>query len=334
MKKVIPVVLLFAVLAYCLPFAGLLVGKKGAAPSVSSSITQIASSSSPVQMTEAPLLILDEGTDKVLTVPVRNFVLGAVAAEMPMTYPDEALKAQAVAAHSYALAVKAKADGSDATLRGAYFKANPAQRLGFVTDEVMRSMWGKDYDTNLARLGTLVDSVLSETLVYNGETALACYHAISCGKTEDAASVWGTPVPYLISVDSQLDLSSPDYLAEMLFTSQELYEALVMDSGLALEGDPSTWITGMDMTPAGYVQTIHFGEKSMSGSDFRRALSLRSAAFTLDYTTDKVFRIVTHGYGHGVGMSQYGASALALAGKTYRDILAQYYPGTQIVSAT
>ena len=333
MKKVIPVVLLFAVLVYCLPFAGLLVRKKGDAPPAVSAVPQAASSSAPVQMTEAPLLILDEGTDKVLTVPVRNFVLGAVAAEMPMTYPDEALKAQAVAAHSYALAVKAKADGTDATLRGAYFKANPAQRLGFVTEEVMRSMWGDEYDVNIARLGTLVDSVLSETLTYNGETALACYHAISCGKTEDAANVWGTPVPYLVSVDSQLDLTSPDYLAEMTFTSQEFYESLVMDSGLALEGDPSAWITGMDMTPAGYVQTIHFGEKTISGSDFRRALSLRSAAFTLDYTADKVFRIVTHGYGHGVGMSQYGASALALAGKTYRDILAQYYPGTQIVSA-
>ena len=155
MKKVLPLVLLFAVLIYILPLAALFFpsGKNeesgsGTAPAPSASAppvtdgTQAPSAPQPgtsaADDAEPPLLILDENTGEVAEVSVRDFVRGAVAAEMPMTYPDEALRAQAVAAHSYALAVKAQADPDNEALKGAYFSANPTQRLGYITDTVMR----------------------------------------------------------------------------------------------------------------------------------------------------------------------------------------------------
>lgn len=228
MKKVLPLVLLFAVLIYILPLAALFFpsGKNeesgsGTAPAPSASAppvtdgTQAPSAPQPgtsaADDAEPPLLILDENTGEVAEVSVRDFVRGAVAAEMPMTYPDEALRAQAVAAHSYALAVKAQADPDNEALKGAYFSANPTQRLGYITDTVMRAMWGEDYEANRTRLYTVVDSVLDEILLYDGQPAMACYHAISGGKTEAAEAVWGAAVPYLVSVDSPLDLTSPDY---------------------------------------------------------------------------------------------------------------------------
>mgnify|MGYP003433788464 CR=1 FL=1 len=349
MKKMIALLLLFALLTYFLPFVGILLAHKmqpsasGNPPSVSDS----ASSTAPVipqppaastakppaeAVAEEPLLILDESTDTVLTVPMRNFVLGAVAAEMPLTYADEALKAQAVAAHSYALAVKATCDGKDASLKGAFFKANPAQRLGFVTNDVMRRMWGKEYAANYAKLDALVGEVLHAVLLYENAPALACYHALSNGVTETAEAVWGKEMPYLISVPSVADVSGKDYETVQNFTAQEVYESLVMScDGLAPAGDPATWITATDTDAAGYVRSITIGGIAVSGTAFRKALGLRSAAFTAVYhDAEKQFTVTTHGYGHGVGLSQYGANAMALAGKPYTEILAHYYPGTTL----
>lgn len=344
MKKTIPVILLFAALIYLLPMAGLLV-KRDPAPQASSAVSVPIlsapdSAAAPLPVTPAadttgwdaePLLILDENSGEVLTVPVRDFVIGAVAAEIPMTYSDEALRAQAVAAHSYALAVKAQADPEDATLQGAYFKANPARRLGFVTEEVMRLLWGEHYEEYHAKLLNAVEPVLGEVLLYEGAPAMACYHAISNGRTESAEAVWGQAIPYLVSVDSSYDNNSPDFEQTITLSAQEMRECLTSNfAGLDLSGDPSVWFTGLELTDAGYVSQVHVGGCICKGSDMRTALSLRSSCFTLQWSTDHVFSITTKGYGHGVGMSQYGANAMAGAGKTYRDILAYYYPGTTL----
>lgn len=339
MKKVLPLVVLFAVLVYALPLTALFFsdGTNTSGTSAQTPAQSGASSDAPQPGTSAgddaepPLLILDEGTGEVTQVSVRDFVRGAVAAEMPITYPDEALRAQAVAAHSYALAVKAQADPNDPTLKGAYFSANPAQRLGYITDTVMRAMWGDDYEANRTRLYTVVDSVLSEVLYYDGQPALTCYHAISNGKTEDAAAVWGTAVPYLVSVDSQLDLTSPDYAQTITVTKQEVAQDIAaMFPQIVLEGDAANWFGTPTLTAAGYVDTIPVGGVACKGTEVREALRLRSASFTITWTDEHLFEIITYGYGHGVGMSQYGANALALAGKTYQEILAQYYPGTTL----
>ena len=262
---------------------------------------------------------------------MRDFVRGAVAAEMPMTYPDEALRAQAVAAHSYALAVKAQADPDNEALKGAYFSANPTQRLGYITDTVMRAMWGEDYEANRTRLYTVVDSVLDEILLYDGQPAMACYHAISGGKTEAAEAVWGAAVPYLVSVDSPLDLTSPDYEQTITVTKQEVAEDIAAAfPDIVLEGDAAGWFGTPQLTAAGYVDSITIGGVPCKGTAVRAALRLRSASLTITWTEKHLFEITTRGYGHGVGLSQYGANALALTGKSYQEILSLVYPGTTL----
>ena len=316
MKKVLPLVLLFAVLIYILPLAALFFpsGKNeesgsGTAPAPSASAppvtdgTQAPSAPQPgtsaADDAEPPLLILDENTGEVAEVSVRDFVRGAVAAEMPMTYPDEALRAQAVAAHSYALAVKAQAD--------------------------------PDYEANRTRLYTVVDSVLDEILLYDGQPAMACYHAISGGKTEAAEAVWGAAVPYLVSVDSPLDLTSPDYEQTITVTKQEVAEDIAAAfPDIVLEGDAAGWFGTPQLTAAGYVDSITIGGVPCKGTAVRAALRLRSASFTITWTEKHLFEITTRGYGHGVGLSQYGANALALTGKSYQEILSLYYPGTTL----
>ena len=351
MKRIVPLVLLFAVLIYLLPMTALFLPGQAAAavsaaaavpgsqvspPAVSDSTPaltepQLPSVSDALSAEEAPLLILDERSGEVREVPVREFVRGAVAAEMPIDYPDEALRAQAVAAHSYALACKAQADPNDPVLKGAYFSANPDQRIGYLTETVMRAMWGDAFEENRTRLYAIVDSVLDEILLYEGQPALACYHSISNGQTESAAAIWGSEVPYLVSVDSMLDLTSPDYEQSFTITKQELAQDLAtVFPDLELAGDAANWIGAIERTAAGYVHSISIGGVSCSGTAVRSALRLRSRDFTITWTDEHLFTITTRGYGHGVGLSQYGANALALTGKTYQEILATYYPGTTL----
>lgn len=337
MKQSLLLVMLFAVLIFVLPFAGLLIPQqsKSAAPvpsaaSTAQSTPQSASEQSPAQNAEESFLILNEDDAQVHTVSARDFVLGAVAAEMPMSYPDEALKAQAVASHTYALAQQALNDGSNTALQGADFSANPSQRLGYVTQEMMREMWGGAYDENRARLEQMVDSVLTQRVVYNGAPALTCYHAMSCGSTEASEHVWGTAVPYLVSVASPYDVGAQDYEATLSFTQQEMaLELQELLGGTEPQGEPDTWFGEAQATPAGYITAIDVQGASVAGTALRRALGLRSTAFTIAYA-DGVFTVTTRGYGHGVGMSQFGANAMALTGKTYEEILAWYYPGTQL----
>ena len=164
MKRIVPLVLLFLVLTFIIPIAALALDPRDAPdafPEADSASSAAPSASASQAQTETgglePFLILDEAKNEVTEVSARDYVLGAVAAEMPMSYGDEALKAQAVAAYSYACAMRELADGSDASLQGAHFRANPSQRLGYVTDPMMQLMWGDAYSENRARLCALVD---------------------------------------------------------------------------------------------------------------------------------------------------------------------------------
>ena len=137
----------------------------------------------------------------------REYVLGSVAAEMPVSWPDEALKAQAVAAHTYALYCRDHA----ALQSGAWLTVDPARRQGCLTEPVLRSYWGTAYEQNYARLSALVDEVLNDLLFYDNAPDCTSYFAISNGRTEASENVWGTALPYLIPVDSGTDLSADNY---------------------------------------------------------------------------------------------------------------------------
>ena len=146
----------------------------------------------------------DQSTGQAVELPLREYLIGAVAAEMPVSWPDEALKAQAVAAHSYALYRRDHSTEEN----GAWFTADPARRQGCLTDAVLHSYWGTAYAANYARLSALVDAVQTQVLYYGDTPAGTSYFAMSNGRTEASENVWGSALPYLVPVDSSTDLSA------------------------------------------------------------------------------------------------------------------------------
>ena len=267
----------------------------------------------------------DSSTGQVVELSRRDYVLGAVAAEMPVSWPDEALKAQAVAAHTYALYCR----DHSAAENGAWLTADPARRQGCLTEPVLRSYWGTAYEQNYARLAALVDEVLDEILYYENVPACASYFAISNGQTEASENVWGSALPYLISVDSSTDRSADNYEYTVTFSAEQLQQAL---AGLGISADLAAsegWFGPAALTSAGYTKTVTVCGQTVSGTTLRRALGLRSTCFTVQYQSGN-FSFTTRGYGHGVGLSQWGTKAMAEQGKSYADILAHYYPGTQL----
>jgi len=271
-------------------------------------------------------LIEDSATGEVQQVPRREYLIGAAAAEIPLSWPDEALKAQIVAAHSYALYCRDHASAAN----GSWLSADPARRQGYLSNAVLHSYWGTDYEANYARLSALVDSVLDDVLCYEGAAAGTSYFAISNGRTEASENVWGSALPYLVPVDSSTDLTADNYEVTLDFPAAEVQQLLLNGLGITADAStPESWFGTPTLTDSGYVAALPVCGQSISGATLRRVLGLRSACFTIQYQNGS-FRITTKGYGHGVGLSQWGTKALAEQGWSYADILAHYFPGTQL----
>ena len=346
MKKTLLCMLTFALLTWLIPVGGLLLAE---APLPGAPMTGPAATPAPDEpsgtgketspapdATASPepaadtLRVLDEATGEILTVSARDYRIGAAAAELPADWPNEAIKAQMVAAWSYALFQQqtARAAGQAHDL-----SANPARRQGFMTREVLESYWGVDFEANYQRLAALADQVEGRVVQWEGAAAACCYHASSCGATEASQNVWTEALPYLQGVDSPWDTAADGWEVTVTYTVQQMTDALQLnfaDRGLDLSGDPSGWFGAPTLTAAGYVASQPVAGAELSGIELRGALGLRSAAFTVQYA-DRTFSVTTHGYGHGVGLSQWGARGMALEGKSCADILAWYYPGTQLV---
>ena len=217
------------VLGSLLPLAGYRLTKTVLGPSAPASSaaapepeTPDAASLPPSDRDSETFLIADQSDGAVVSVPRRDYLIGAVAAEMPITWPDEALKAQAIAAHSYALYCRDHAQDPAA----GWLTADPARRQGYLTDAVLRSYWGTAYEANYARLSALVDSVLTQVLYYEDAPAGTSYFAISNGQTEASENVWGTAVPYLIPVDSSTDQNADNYIYTVSFSAAQLQQLL------------------------------------------------------------------------------------------------------------
>lgn len=277
----------------------------------------------------APLLVYDEGSGTVLTVSVEEYLIGAVASELPMTWPDAALQAQTIASHSYILYCKENTDTT--ALNGAYLSADPARRQGFMTDEVLQSYWGDAYAEYYARLSALVAEVLDVVVLYEGEVAATSYFAISNTQTENSAIVWGEALPYLTSVESVADANAEGYIATVTYTTAQVESILYTVFGLVTDGiAPSELFGAATLTDAGYIAEMEVCGTHITGTILREAFSLRSSCFWVAYNGDGTYTFTTAGYGHGVGLSQWGAKFMAEDGASYAEILAHYYPGTTL----
>lgn len=262
-------------------------------------------------------------SESVENMDMREYIIGTVAAEMPASYHIEALKAQALAAVTYAQ--YQKINGDKASSGGADISDNSNVHQGYMTQTEMREKWGDAYDSYYEKIAQAVDAVIDRVITYDGEPIMAAYHAISYGKTESAKAVWNTDIPYLVSVDSQGDKDSPRYLSTVTVSDGELKE-LMDKSNLAGDGSD---IKINSTSEAGTVMDISVCGKSMDGTEARKLFSLRSPCFSVKYE-DGVYTFTVKGYGHSIGLSQYGADRYAKQGKTYEEIIKHYYTGVQI----
>lgn len=263
----------------------------------------------------------DAASDSDLTLSTADFMVGAAACEMPPDWPDDALLAQMVASRSYALYL---------TAQGQVFSANSALCSGWTSSEVLQSRWGNDYAANTQHLQELAARTGQSVLLYNGQPAAACYHAISNGHTEASENVWGGSLPYLCGVDSAWDKFADGYEVTIQYSAEQLRTALEA-LHITLDDSPESWIGSTAWDKYGYVRTMQFCGQAVSGADLRQALALRSTCFAIAWRGGQ-FIITTRGYGHGVGLSQCGAKAMAEGGANWKDILEYYFPGTEVSS--
>ncbi|MBR6386070.1 MAG: stage II sporulation protein D [Ruminococcus sp.] len=279
-----------------------------------------------------PYKVLNSETGEIMEVPVEEYVIGAVCAEMPASFETEALKAQAVAAHTYAERQRLKASVSpEPELCGADFSDDTSKYQGFFTNEEIRRQYGENYESYYAKIKDAVSEVLPYIITYQNEPIISAFHSMSSGKTESAENVWGTEIDYLVSVDSSFDKNAPKYLDEVSYSRNELENKLKKEfKNLKLGNDLTKWIQIKNVSDSGTVLSVDVGGENISGSSLRDILGLRSACFDVKCKDDKII-FTTKGFGHGVGMSQYGADAMASEGSKWRDIIAHYYPHASIV---
>ena len=257
---------------------------------------------------------------------MRDYLTGVVAAEMPASFEPEALKAQAVAARSYAFC-QARSGKHGAAQVCTDYRCCQAWK----SEEALRAQWREDFAENLARVRAAVEATDGEYLAWEGQPALALFHSSSAGATEDCGRVWNA-LPYLVSVPSpETAADVPDYVSYVQCTALDFRDTILSACPEAdFSGPEESWVGALRRDESGRVSECEIGGAALSGTKLRELFSLRSAAFTLEYLGG-AFRFTVTGFGHGVGMSQYGAQVMALEGADYREILAHYYPGTVLV---
>ena len=267
----------------------------------------------------------------VLTLGLDQYLWRVVAAEMPASFELEALKAQAAAARTYTLSklgrtVEKHPDAdvcTDITCCQAYIDPDQAA-----------ANWGDNAAAYTAKITSAVSETDGMAVLYDGQPIQAVFFSSAAGRTVDAVEVWGNSVPYLTGVDSPEGDEVPNYHSTVTFTPEEFKSKLLAQYPDAdLSGDPADWFQNTVPNSAGGVEQVDVGGVTVSGGALRTLLGLRSTSFTVTTDSQGVTFSVT-GYGHGVGMSQYGANALAKQGKTYDEILKWYYTGVEVAPYT
>ena len=273
--------------------------------------------------TESPIKIevYNPETETNEQTPFEEYIKGVVAAEMPALFDIEALKAQAVCARTYALrAIEAMGQTTDVL-------PNPSDiGQAYKTKEELKEQWGENFDEYYNNIETAVNETYGEIMVYNDEPILAVFHSTSAGYTENSENIWENPLPYLKSVESSGDIYAPQYETSTELAYDKIKELFISKyPNISFSSEPLiSQIKINSISDAGYITSVTVGGVTMSGLDIRGVLGLRSASFTMTDTGSSII-FTTKGYGHGAGMSQYGAEAMAEEGYTYKDILNHYY---------
>jgi len=289
-----------------------------------------------VDTSGSPLIkVLNVKAKEIEILPLEEYIVGVVAAEMPVEFESEALKAQAVAARTYTVKrYEGHKKNPNKEHPEAHICTDSTHCQAYISKDEMSTKWGiLKYPGYYNKIARAVNETAGIVLVYQGKLIDPVYHSTSTGKTENSGDVWQFDIPYLKSVESPGDQESPKFKTQRTLTLAQLDKAL----GTNLAAVPASTINNpsasplkiIEKTSTGRIKTIKIGDKEFKGEEVRAKLGLNSTSFSWKAEGDKITFLVT-GYGHGVGMSQYGANYFAKEGKDYKEILSHYYTGTEL----
>jgi len=259
---------------------------------------------------------------------VEEYLPQALAAEMPVSFEPEALRAQAVAARTYIVYCT---EHENPRHPDADLCTDSGCCMAWLDEAALRGHWGADYESNLELMKSAVQDTDGRILVCDAEPILASFHSSSAGMTEDGSELWGD-VPYLTAVVSpETENDVPDFVTTVEVSVENFRESLLLlHPDTVFPEDAGQWLQGSELDESGRVRSVTIAGASFSGQEMRKLFSLRSTAFTLAYE-DGIFKFTVTGYGHGLGLSQYGANVLARKGFTWEEILHHYYTDTDLV---
>lgn len=276
---------------------------------------------------DADNLVWLEEDGKLRQLPLRDYLVGVIMGELPPSFISAAVEAQAVAARTFTLRQlqEGKHDG--------YLCDNASCCQAWLPESEARARMGDAvYDQWYAQVIEAIDTTDGQVLTYDGTLIDALFFSCSGGRTEAAAEVWGGDVPYLVPVDSPGEESAPRYCAQTDWPASVFREAILAACPEAgLSGSPETWLGEAEHTSGGGVARMRIGEAELEGTALRSILGLNSTLFTMRVEGENIC-ITTYGSGHRVGLSQYGAQAMAQNGADYCQILMHYYPGAELTS--
>lgn len=277
--------------------------------------------------------ILFTETGEVRRMPMKSYLIGAVFAQMPASFEDEALKAQAVLAHTYALRrYEEEKLSPTAELKGALFSDDTEKYQAYFTPEQAKAYYGAKYTEVYKKIEAAAEYASYRYLSFEGKPIIAAFHAISCGKTRSALEAWGQNVPYLASVDSSCDSGGELFLSEKKLTADELSALIKKEFPDADISDAKPDIRITERTESGCAKTAELcGRVYISADALAKAVGLPSPSFEVSAEGD-VCTFTCKGRGHLVGMSQYGADSMAASGKSCEEILSHYFPSTVMIN--
>ncbi len=276
-------------------------------------------SAAAVESSPFSVAVMRSNVETVEDVPLETYVAGVVASEMPIEFELEALKAQALAARTFT--VNHLLHGDDAAN---YDLTDTVQHQVYKSEEELQAEWGSEYTKKMNKIKEAVDATKGKILTHNEEPITAAFFSTSNGHTENSEDYWENEISYLRSVESPWDKESPKFLDQQTYTIAQIESALELD--LPQE---SALLIELERTESGRVSEIGIEGNTFTGRDVREKLDLKSSDFEIKQNNGHLI-FTTEGFGHGVGMSQYGANGMAKEGKTYEDIVHHYYKDVAI----
>lgn len=325
MKKVIAVFLIVVFATLFLPLA--VVWIMGAVHKMPDFEQNDEAQQEQIQSGSVRVYVADD--EKVEEMDINEYLKCVVSAEMPADFEEEALKAQAVAARTYLYShIEQAQKGNIAeNHNGAPICTDSTHCQAYIAEQKRRESWGDDADEKWSKISAAVDDTTGQIMTYNGEIISAVFHSTSSGETEAAVDVWGSDVPYLQSVSSVGDEQSPKYYSELTVSEDEFKNTI--DEKVSGTDWSKGFFSNINRSEAGGIISLDVGGVNIKGTELRTIFSLRSANIELTQEYGNI-KMSVKGFGHGVGMSQYGADYLASQGKNYEEILKTYYTGIEI----